>query len=131
MSCSNATEHFFNVLANRLLANIKYVRLSLERGKYIPKNQNTLSIFHGLNKNILFQINPAEVETGISNSILSSLLSLLILLLLLLLSQVFSLKAIQLKHVWRPGDTLSQAVKQPYIVCFLTEHVFKEVQWVI
>ena len=86
MSCSNGTEHFFNVLANRLFANIKYVRLSLERGKYIPKNQNTLSIFHGLNKNILFQINPAKVETGTSNSILSSLLSLLTLLLLLLLS---------------------------------------------
>lgn len=62
------------MLANRLFANIKYVKLSLERGKYILENQNTLSIFHGLNKNILFQINPAEVETGTSNSILIYLL---------------------------------------------------------
>ena len=62
------------------------------------------------------------------------LLLLLLVLLLLLWSSSSSLSEVlsrigQSKQAHRPGGTLTQAVKQAYVVCCLTGCVFKRVQW--
>ena len=41
---------------------------------------------------------------------------------------MLNLKAGQFRQARRPGDTLTQAVKQPYGVYYQTGHVFKGVQ---
>ena len=60
--------------------------------------------------------------TGLSSSSSSSLL-------LLLLLKCLALKAGHLRQASRPEGTFTQAVKQPYVICCLPGHVFKEVQW--
>ena len=48
---------------------------------------------------------------------------------MLLLSEILSPKGWPKKASRRPDDILTQTVKQPYGVSYLTGHVFKGVQW--